>query len=154
MMLMMIVIAAGVLQQDAKPSTPEHQVLVFSKTSGFRHDSIEAGVKALQSIGGDDFSVVQTEDPARFTDEDLSPFDAVVFLNTTMDVLDPSQQHHTSLQAMVAVSVRALPRPLQEAYRGLALAPKRLPLDEELLLRCARVPGRIAHCLDQLLLLC
>jgi type 1 glutamine amidotransferase len=71
---------------------PHAHVLVFSKTAGFRHGSIEPGVRALQSLGGDDFTVEHIEDPSRFTAEGLAPFDSVVFLNTTMDVLDEQQQ--------------------------------------------------------------
>jgi type 1 glutamine amidotransferase len=68
-------------------------VLVFSKTAGFRHDSIPAGVAAIRELGrANGFSVSPTEDPRLFTHERLQNFDAVVFLNTTGDVLDPAQQ--------------------------------------------------------------
>ena len=39
------------------------RVLVFSKTKGWRHDSIPAGIAALQKLAADiGFSVVATED--------------------------------------------------------------------------------------------
>ena len=47
-------------------------------------------------------------------------------------VLQPDQRQDWSLQAMVKVSVERLPPELRAAYRGLALAPKRLPLEEGL----------------------
>ena len=47
-------------------------------------------------------------------------------------VLQPDQRQDWSLQAMVKVSVNRLPLELRAAYLGLALAPKRLPLEEEL----------------------
>lgn len=69
------------------------RLLVFSKTSGFRHTSIPAGVEALRELGGDyGWDVDWTEDPARFTDDDLDDYAAVVFMSTTGDVLDSLQQ--------------------------------------------------------------
>lgn len=68
-------------------------VLVFSKTEGYRHKSIEAGAKALQTLGTQHgFSVELTEDPAVFNDEALTQYAAVVFLNTTGNILDQAQQ--------------------------------------------------------------
>jgi cytochrome c len=68
-------------------------VLVFSRTTGFRHDSIGAGVQALVALGdANGFSVEQTEDPATFSDAGLSEYDVVIWLNTTADVLDGEQQ--------------------------------------------------------------
>ena len=69
------------------------RVLVFSRTTGFRHDSIPAGVAAIRALGeAFGFGVEATEDPAAFTADRLKGFGAVVFLNTTGDVLDAPQQ--------------------------------------------------------------
>jgi len=69
------------------------RVLVFSRTTGFRHASIEVGVASVQQLGAENGFVVEaTEDPAVFTDESLSGFDAVVWLNTTGNVLDQAQR--------------------------------------------------------------
>jgi type 1 glutamine amidotransferase len=68
-------------------------VLVFTRTQGYRHDSIGPGVEAIRTLGNDNgFLVEQTEDPAAFTDEALAAFDVVVFLSTTADVLGPDQE--------------------------------------------------------------
>jgi len=68
-------------------------VLVFSRTAAFRHDSIAAGITAIQQLGAaNNFSVTATEDPAAFTDANLAQYEAVVFLLTTGDVLDDTQQ--------------------------------------------------------------
>lgn len=68
-------------------------VLVFSRTTGFRHDSIPAGVAAIQELGKEGgFSVVASEDPSVFTDSGLKGYRAVVFLNTTGDILNNDQQ--------------------------------------------------------------
>jgi cytochrome c len=69
------------------------RLLVFSKTAGFRHGSIAAGVECVRRIGADrGFGVDATEDGARFTEDNLARYKAVVFLNTTGDVLDDDQQ--------------------------------------------------------------
>jgi len=69
------------------------RVLVFSKTKGWRHDSIPAGIAALQKIAQENkFTIVATEDSELFTDAQLSTYNAIVFLNTTLDVLDDTQQ--------------------------------------------------------------
>ena len=64
------------------------RVLVFSKTTGFRHDSIPVAVAAIRRLGrAHRFSVEQTEDERRFTDRDLERYDAVIFLSTTGEPL-------------------------------------------------------------------
>jgi type 1 glutamine amidotransferase len=69
------------------------RVLVFSRTTGFRHDSIPDAVAALGALGAEHgFGVDASEDPAVFSDAGLAPYQAVVFLLTTGEVLDDSQQ--------------------------------------------------------------
>ncbi len=71
----------------------ELKVLVFSKTKGFRHDSIEVGTQAIKEIGKEaGWAVDATEDSTLFTDDTLKKYRAVVWLNTTGDVLDDAQQ--------------------------------------------------------------
>ncbi|MEH0934707.1 ThuA domain-containing protein [Micromonospora psammae] len=77
----------------ALAADPAYQVLVFSKTAGFRHDSIAVGTQAVRDLGAaNNFTVTATEDAAAFTTTNLARFRAVVFLNTTGDVLDATQQ--------------------------------------------------------------
>jgi cytochrome c len=69
------------------------RVLVFSRTAGFRHSSIEPGIAALRKLGQENgFAVDATEDATAFNDKNLRQYHAVVFLNTTGDVLDAKQQ--------------------------------------------------------------
>ncbi len=69
------------------------RILVFTKTAGWRHDSIPAGIAALEKLAAEhQFTVVTSEDAALFTDADLSQFNAIVFLNTTLNVLDENQE--------------------------------------------------------------
>lgn len=75
------------------PVTPTFSILVFSKTAGFRHDSIPAGVGAVRQLGSArGFSVEATEDGSAFTDESLAKYKAVVFLSTTGDILNSAQE--------------------------------------------------------------
>jgi cytochrome c len=68
-------------------------VLVFSKTSGYRHESIGAGKLALMKLGkANGFNVDTTEDASAFNEENLKKYSAVIFLSTTQDVLDVLQQ--------------------------------------------------------------
>ena len=74
---------------DNKPA----KILVFSKTAGYRHKSIETGVAALKQLGKENnFEVAHTEDASQFNEANLKQYDAVVFLCTTGDVLDYIQQ--------------------------------------------------------------
>lgn len=68
-------------------------VLIFSKTNGFRHESIEAGVEALKREGQKrGWDVRTTENGAFFNDDYLQRFKVVVFLSTTGDVLTEEQE--------------------------------------------------------------
>ncbi|MBT8468095.1 MAG: ThuA domain-containing protein [Deltaproteobacteria bacterium] len=67
--------------------------LVFSKTVGFRHDSIVDAVEWLGNLDpAEEIDIALTEDASVFSDEGLAPFDIVVFVNTTGNVFDESQQ--------------------------------------------------------------
>ena len=75
---------------EAKSSV---RVLVFSKTAGFRHDSISPGVQAIRDLGrAKGFSVDATENASALKPKRLRGYDAVVFLNTTGDILGQRQQ--------------------------------------------------------------
>jgi type 1 glutamine amidotransferase len=65
------------------------RILVTTRTTGFRHDSIADGIRALARLStqhGWEFEA--TEDPASFHGATLARSDVVVFLNTNGNVLD------------------------------------------------------------------
>ncbi|WP_299548896.1 ThuA domain-containing protein [Seonamhaeicola sp.] len=71
----------------------EKEILVLSKTAGFRHESIKPGIAALKKLGiENDFKVKATENMAYMVEDSLKNYDAVVFLNTSGDILDAVQQ--------------------------------------------------------------
>jgi type 1 glutamine amidotransferase len=77
----------------AESGDPRFTVLVFSKTTGFRHDSIPQGIAAIEALGAENgFAVDGTEDAAQFSDAVLARNKVVIFLSTTGDVLDTGEK--------------------------------------------------------------
>jgi glucose/arabinose dehydrogenase/cytochrome c551/c552 len=93
------IILAGILaislftfSKKEKTNTPP-KLLVFSKTAGYRHQSIEAGKAALVKLGNEQgYDVDTTENAAYFTDDSLKNYAAVIFLSTTMNILNTPQE--------------------------------------------------------------
>ncbi|NPC44116.1 ThuA domain-containing protein [Nocardioides sp. zg-1230] len=80
-------------QATAALAEPTYDVLVFSRTTGFRHGSIGAGIRSIERLGAQyGFTVDATEDPTQFTAANLEQYEAVVWLSTTSDVLNDTQQ--------------------------------------------------------------
>lgn len=68
-------------------------ILIFSHTTGYRHDSIPSGIAALRSIAGRrGLAVVASEDPAVFAPDRLKRFRAIVLLSTTTDPRNPDSE--------------------------------------------------------------
>jgi uncharacterized protein len=77
----------------AIPEAQAERVLVFTKTAGFRHESIPAAVAALRGLAGrHGLTVDHTEDTAVFSASHLRRYRVVVFANTTGDVLGNAEQ--------------------------------------------------------------
>jgi len=77
----------------AHAGADEADLLVYTRTTGFRHDSIPAGIAAVQQIAdARGWTVVASEDPLLFEPTMLGEFEVIVFLSTTGDVLDDGQQ--------------------------------------------------------------
>lgn len=71
----------------------EKKILVFSKTAGFHHSSIKAGIMAIQKLAvTKKFIADTTTDAEKFNHSNLKQYAAVIFLNTTGDVLNPEQE--------------------------------------------------------------
>ena len=81
-------IASCSKKRDGKP-----RVLVFSKTAGFVHTSIPAGVAAIQKLGAENgFDVDTTKNADIFNDDSLKNYATVIFMSTTGDVLNNKQE--------------------------------------------------------------
>jgi type 1 glutamine amidotransferase len=89
----MVSLLAAIVAMPNALVVPNPHVLVFSKTTGFRHDSIPLAIAAIQKLGKDHgFQVDATEDSETFTDEKLKPYDLIIFASTTGDPLNDDQQ--------------------------------------------------------------
>ncbi len=85
--------ALSVVLLSAYTTKKKTRILVFSKTTGYRHASIPVGKKALMELGASqDFLVDTTEDASVFTAKNLKHYDVILFLSTTGNVLDSAQQ--------------------------------------------------------------
>jgi cytochrome c len=89
---MLLLFAALFLSGLLPAQTP--RILVFSKTAGFRHTSIEPGKVALMKMGMEQgFAVDTTERGELLNETNLKKYVTVVFLCTTGDALNPYQQN-------------------------------------------------------------
>lgn len=78
---------------DKAPVQPKQprKILIFTKTTTFRHDSIPVGIKAITMMGDKTgaYTALASEDEAMFEPDRLKAFDAVFMLNTTGIPLRP-----------------------------------------------------------------
>src|SRR6186713_2893064 len=89
---LLFLIVSMVLIQSCDRSTPP-RVLVFSKTKGWKHTSIPFGVEAIYKLGKqNDFLVDTTTNSKFFDDYNLKQYHAVIFNNTTRNVLNAEEQ--------------------------------------------------------------
>ncbi|HEV7713377.1 MAG TPA: ThuA domain-containing protein, partial [Asanoa sp.] len=80
------------LRSEAR-APKNYKVLVFTKTAGLRRPSIQDGVATIRALAQDNgFTVTASQDAGAFTADNLATFRAVVFLNTTGDILNATQQ--------------------------------------------------------------
>ena len=76
----------------AKPAKAR-KLLIFSKTAGFRHESIATGKLAFTELGKKTgaFEAVISDDLANFEPKTIDQFDGILFLSTTMDPFAPAK---------------------------------------------------------------
>ena len=96
LLIALITVTAIVLSCTAQ-NKPDFEkpinILVFSKTAGFRHESISSGLKMLYDQSKkQNWVITATENAALINDEVLANIDVVVFLNPTGDAVDAAGQ--------------------------------------------------------------
>jgi type 1 glutamine amidotransferase len=65
------------------------RILLFTKTTGYRHESMQAGIDLItESATADGVGIDHTEESSVFTAENLARYDAVVWLQVSGDVLE------------------------------------------------------------------
>ena len=71
----------------------QFKALLVTTTKCWHHESVHAGVLAIQQLGVRNFfDVTLLEDPNGITDRSMQQYQVVIFLNTTGDILDTAQQ--------------------------------------------------------------
>ena len=74
-------------------------MLVYSGSTGYRHESIPAAVEALKAIGAKaGYTVDASEDPEVFTAENLAEYKAIVLVSNSTDPKKPESEWFTGAQ--------------------------------------------------------
>lgn len=95
-----IVVTACAASPSPRIGERGKQVLIFSHTTGYRHDAIAAAVPALSRLVRErGHSPVATESPEVFTPKSLEGYDAVILLSSTTDPEDPASEWLTGARA-------------------------------------------------------
>lgn len=85
--LLLVIISA------AYANAQQFKVLLFTKTDGFHHESIHEGVDGLRHLAArHNFKLDWQENASVFNEKQLKDYAAVIFLNTTGNVLNDEQQ--------------------------------------------------------------
>ena len=91
--LFIVILFAQMILSFSAFAQKQFKVLLITTTNGWRHESIHAGVLAIQQLAARNFfDVVYFDDPNSITDKNLQQYQAVIFLNTTADIFDTAQQ--------------------------------------------------------------
>lgn len=93
-LLLLIITTVALHAQSGNVNWKNVKVLVYTKNGkGYVHDNIAEAVKGVQKLAQENgFSVVATDDPAQFTEENLRQYTLLLFANTNNDVFDTDAQ--------------------------------------------------------------
>lgn len=92
-LLLVCIMMLGLSLETFAQSNPQFRVLVFSRTKGFRHQSIPDGVVALKKMARDQiFDIFSTEDESYITDKNLERYDVIVMMSTTGTIFNDEQK--------------------------------------------------------------
>lgn len=95
-LLSSLIVFAACTEQSKSSSpdiTSDQKMLIFTKTEGYRHASIPDGVEAIRQLAADNNRAADhTEDASIFTSDSLDAYQAIIFLNTTGNILNEDQQ--------------------------------------------------------------
>jgi uncharacterized protein len=71
----------------------QFKVLLVTETAGWYHESIEAGVKAINELAAThNFEVNRQQNAEKITEDKLKNYDAVIFLSTTESIFDENEK--------------------------------------------------------------
>ena len=79
---------------EVNAQSHKRKILVFYKTAAYKHASIPAGIAGITKLAEENRIQADTSSNAElFTKENLKKYKAVVFLSTSGDMLNDTQQH-------------------------------------------------------------
>lgn len=91
--LLALFLVIGCAAPFGKRSHDKQRVLIFSHSTGYRHDSIAPAVPALRAViealGAE---AVHSEDPTIFSRTGLREIDTIIFVSTTTDPANPASE--------------------------------------------------------------
>jgi hypothetical protein len=100
--------AATSAVQAKQSAGREFVVLVFTKSAAGRTPAIDAGAKAIRKLGRENgFAVEENDNPRLFERKRLDRYRAIVFLNTSGELLNRARLRGPEAR----VAVRTRPRP-------------------------------------------
>ena len=87
----------------AKPEKTR-KLLVFSRTAGFRHESIATGKLALAEMGEktEAFTAVISDDFENFEPGNIDAFDAILFLSTTQNAFEGAKDEKALQESLMS----------------------------------------------------
>ncbi|MGJ8671668.1 ThuA domain-containing protein [Rubritalea sp.] len=108
-------VEAAIPKEVVKPKE-KRKLLVFSRTNGYRHKSIELGNKTLVMMGEKTgaYEAFVSDDLSNFEKDKISEFDAICFNNTTSEVFRPHKTKFKLLDAEQKKEVLAKEKELQQ----------------------------------------
>ena len=84
--LALLAFCVGISGVSTAAQSKDPRVLLFSHSTGYRHESIEPGAAAIQALGTrEKLTIVHSEDPNVFSTDGLKDYDAIIFLSTSTD---------------------------------------------------------------------
>ena len=107
LLLLFAVFSLAPASASARVRAAPGAILIYSGTTGYRHDSIPAAIQAVTSIAKRiGLAAVSSEDPAVFSTESLKRFQVIVLLSCTTDPKNPASEwlvgdRRTALQQFV-----------------------------------------------------
>ena len=84
---------AGIFLSFTTNAQKQFKALLITVANGWRHESVHAGVLAIQQLAvRNNFDVVYFDDPNSFTDKNLEQYQVIIFLTTTGNIFDSAQK--------------------------------------------------------------
>ncbi len=93
MLVIILLSILVVLSCQQKPDEDIMKIVVFTKTDGYRNESIPEAVRVLEELSRvNNWEMVHTEDSQYFTKSNLKSIDVVVFLHTIGNIFADAQK--------------------------------------------------------------